>query len=516
MAVTYTSQPATNGLYAAYRPIPIIITTPWPIPSVVYCDIYVNGVYFRTEEKTQSKSIVSTVSSTFEFDIQDASQEVLKKVLGACGGDDYIDANNLIASVYVKVRLGLPDGDGFVTSDALEPIQGTGTTTPVAGGGTQSNTFIIVNCVLQHEDSQDLFTHLSSYRKGTWDDDSVPLTHRPDNLEVQKEDSDYFPIITGLVPKCYTLFYKPFGATSYSNIPWCPPPPPCVPVTISSFTMADANEGVLYSQSIPLSGTAPFSITSSTIPGWMSAAISGTNLVLSGTPSSGDVDEDVSISVTVENACGTEVFTDTIDVIVAPPCVPIDSDVSPDLPDGVIGTDYVFDWAMSGTAPFTINSLVKPSWMTVTVSGSTLQFRGTPTTAATDLTISMEITNCTDGSLLIDTAIDVLASDTGVASMSINNIYGSTGVTIEMVSPFFYYLSSGDSFPLAPGQSANCVKGAYSGTIDVTIAGSPSGALLELYKNSVVIDTISVSSPDTYTFSSASFTVSDSLEIKLS
>lgn len=59
-------QPATNSLNAAYQPIVLRVqatsATNDPIPPVVYCDIYVNGVFYRSLSNTQYAQLNDTNS----------------------------------------------------------------------------------------------------------------------------------------------------------------------------------------------------------------------------------------------------------------------------------------------------------------------------------------------------------------------------------------------------------------------------------------------------------------------
>lgn len=94
-------------------------------------------------------------------------------------------------------------------------------------------------------------------------------------------------------------------------------PAPCIAV---SFTQApelpDATEDEAYSHTINLSGTAPFSLSGITKPAWMTIAIVGSTVTLTGTPTTGDVDEDVPVQFTVENCdSDSQAFTGTINVL---------------------------------------------------------------------------------------------------------------------------------------------------------------------------------------------------------
>ncbi len=191
------AEPGLNSLWAAYRPIPLrveIQNTNGQRPPVVYCDIYFGNVYYKTLSKTMYWA-VSEGYSFWEFDIQDAAQEYLKKVLPFNGDSEIVQATGLMTKAFCRFRSSGYDADGFIKPEGIEPIQGTGTKAPVSGDGYQSNEFFIVNATLQHEDNQYLDQHLEAFKKRAWNSKCYPLTHRPDRNYLTVKDSDFFPAI---------------------------------------------------------------------------------------------------------------------------------------------------------------------------------------------------------------------------------------------------------------------------------------------------------------------------------
>jgi hypothetical protein len=99
------------------------------------------------------------------------------------------------------------------------------------------------------------------------------------------------------------------------------PPPACVVPSIpGSPTLPDGQVSVAYSTSFPIAGSAPFGITITNRPAWMSITIINVGstyyVQLSGTP---DVTgTGVAVSFDITNACGSVGYSDTIDVIAAP------------------------------------------------------------------------------------------------------------------------------------------------------------------------------------------------------
>lgn len=88
----------------------------------------------------------------------------------------------------------------------------------------------------------------------------------------------------------------------------------CVPVEVGEFELPDAQENSPYAYSIPLTGTQPFSLVSFSGPSWMSAAIVGAYVQLTGTPGTGDAGENIEVDIEVSNCGGAN--TDTIDTAI--------------------------------------------------------------------------------------------------------------------------------------------------------------------------------------------------------
>ncbi|AZA82171.1 hypothetical protein C1637_09930 [Chryseobacterium lactis] len=211
-AVTY--QPETDSLNSAYRPfifrckaqIPNSTTDKYICP-VVYCDIYVEGIYYKTLSRTQYIKN-DGLSPEYEFDIQDTIQELMDYNLPIMNGFIVEKFTNTIKHIYVKFRNGFNDPNGFIKSEQLEPIQGTSSTQPVSGGGTKSNEVYGLNSVIQHEESQNFDELLDSYKTGLWAYGTYPLTKRPMVYLFCKNDSSHFPIISNVEPKEVCIKYK--------------------------------------------------------------------------------------------------------------------------------------------------------------------------------------------------------------------------------------------------------------------------------------------------------------------
>lgn len=198
MPVTSISyQPATGQLIAAYRPIVLKVnataTGGGAVPPFVVCDIYINDVYYKSIIRTAAESLQTTYS-VFQFDISDALQESLQADLATINNNNLLQAPHMSGKVFCRFRSSDIDGDGFTIEEGTKPVQGTKFTSPVAGTGTQSNSFFVINTALQHEDNQNLALHLDAYKQGIWAPNAFPLTHR-NRYYFCNNDSDHYPLI---------------------------------------------------------------------------------------------------------------------------------------------------------------------------------------------------------------------------------------------------------------------------------------------------------------------------------
>ena len=192
------------------------------VPPVVYCDVYNNGIFYKTLSKTQYTTLNNN-DSTWVFDIQDICQEVLKKTIGINGDKNIEITSNIMNSMYCCFRSSSFDIDGLLQQDTIIPIQSTSSSPAVAGTGMQSNTFFIVNSTLQFSSFQDLATHLNVFKNLTWSSNAWPLTHRQNGYQISVNNSDFFPIIyVGDSPlSCIKLFYKYRGQSTWNTLTQC-------------------------------------------------------------------------------------------------------------------------------------------------------------------------------------------------------------------------------------------------------------------------------------------------------
>jgi hypothetical protein len=220
-AITIPYQPATGHLLAAYRPLILKVvataTGGGAVPPFVVCDIYIEDIYYKSMVRTSPESQDES-GSTWQFDIQDALQEYLQPDLAQIDNNNILQAPHMSAKVYCRFRSSDLDSEGFTVEEETKPVQGTRFTDPVAGTGLQTNTFWVINAALQHEDNQNLVSHLNSYKQGTWSSDAFPLTHR-NRYFFCPGDSDHFPF--AFRGDCLSvdmkLFYRLRGETAFQE-----------------------------------------------------------------------------------------------------------------------------------------------------------------------------------------------------------------------------------------------------------------------------------------------------------
>lgn len=213
------------------------------------------------------------------------------------------------------------------------------------------------------------------------------------------------------------------------------------------------------------------------------------------------------------------VLYDKPSAIIPPACVIAGGTDS--LPNAISGIAYYFTMPLSGTAPFTLSSVVKPAWMTITVNGSDLDFTGTPAGGdiGTNIPVSFHVDNCHVDPFIFSDLIDVQIP-TGHGNFTVTNEVTVSGNTIKNIfpasPPFWTFYSGG--LPVFIGQTALGYM-----TLDVTeqigvfVTRTSSMPVLglELYKNGIFVESIVFTLAGTYYFTLLNFDVADDMEIKL-
>jgi hypothetical protein len=195
---------------------------------------------------------------------------------------------------------------------------------------------------------------------------------------------------------------------------------------------------------------------------------------------------------------------------IPPACVAVGISGTPDMPNAKADSGYGYFFALTGTAPFTLGSIVKPAWMEIFVSGNIINFSGTPSNSdiGDDIEVSFDITNC-GGTISFADTLDV--NDPEYNFIAVNQ--GGSEILTD-IAPTFYLIDSG-SLPLMTGQLIKGYHSGYSSSITVAVVYAGSPVFLKLYKNGGLLQSIPVTASGYYSFTPFTFLVTDKMEIRL-
>jgi hypothetical protein len=381
-------QPASLSIRAAYRPTYFVVsatrTNGNPAPPVVFCDVYVNDVYYKTLSKTHP-SKRNDSNTEWSFDIQDACQELIGKVIGTNGGFDVQKIDDLFKIIYCRFR-----SSGY----DINPTQGTGNVIPVSGTGTQSVSFYLLNATLQHTSRQELPEHLNTYKNRNWDSITFPLSHRPNSIKLGTNKSDHFPVFTqGSDITSFRPMFRVLGGTTYSDTVGGVPAAACAPVGLPAYSFPSSQVGVAYTYEVLLTGDAPFGLVNISKPAWLLITLAGNKITFSGTP---NLSGPSFVTLGIKNCSGTNIVHITGSIPVAAQtggCVPV-AIPNVSINNGQVGVDYAQNFQLSGDAPFVLSNIVSPTWMVVGITGSTVNLTGRPTASGNSIPFSFTATNC--------------------------------------------------------------------------------------------------------------------------
>ena len=224
MAVTFSTQPASNSLNAAYKPIVLAVRADQlptgasaPCPAVI-ADIYVNGTYYASQSVTHyTLQTFPFTAYVYTFDIQDKIQECLDssfvRMHTLLSDMESLTSEKYAVSVQVIIRESYIDTDGFTRFYGTPPTAATLNTAASSGTGTAtSNTFHVLNAALQHKDSESLATHLSYWKESA--QQTLQLSHRPNKMQSNVFGGGKYYV--SLYDDDYIWWY----GNSYTPAPW--------------------------------------------------------------------------------------------------------------------------------------------------------------------------------------------------------------------------------------------------------------------------------------------------------
>lgn len=115
-----------------------------------------------------------------------------------------------------------------------------------------------------------------------------------------------------------------------------------------------------------------------------------------------------------------------------PACVAPSITSGSTLPDGQVGTAYSQSITVSGSQPFNITNVTKPSWLNMSiVGGNTILLNGTPDVSGTGITVSFDINNACGSASNSDT-IDIAVAPITTSLMKWELFDTSTGRTLRV------------------------------------------------------------------------------------
>lgn len=108
------------------------------------------------------------------------------------------------------------------------------------------------------------------------------------------------------------------------------------------------------------------------------------------------------------DCCSPTEVTSSVEVVVVE-CIPVFVPIEQVLPDGEAGFPYSADISLGGTPPFTIDTFVKPAWMTIALVGSVVHFSGNPNILDIGVrTVGFTAHNCVSSSDVYSDSIEIL------------------------------------------------------------------------------------------------------------
>lgn len=158
------SADAPSEICVAYRPIFIYGEDNGAsgVCEVMYCDVYFDGVFYKTVSSYSPFTVLGGGATLYRFDIQALAQEYIQTQVYDITKINFDEVyrspivKNGMAICACYIRTSVTDAYGRVTPQTPLPIQGTIDSAPAAGGGTvcTPSTFNIINATLQATDIQ--------------------------------------------------------------------------------------------------------------------------------------------------------------------------------------------------------------------------------------------------------------------------------------------------------------------------------------------------------------------------
>jgi hypothetical protein len=261
-------------------------------------------------------------------------------------------------------------------------------------------------------------------------------------------------------------------------------------------------------------GTSPFSVTASSgLPTGLTAAVSGSNVVFTGTPSAAGAFP--SGSVTVTDTAGATV-TQTFSITINP--APTIGTLAP--ATGTVGQTFAGTMPIAGgTTPHAVTAQSGlPNGLTAVVSGTNIIFTGTPTLAGTFASGSITITDAAGSQATKTVSITISPAPVSVVSIAHTSpaalVTNATSLTYTITFSAAITGLTASNFSLnGSAASAGTIgtpttnDGGIHWTVPITVTSGTNGTLTLLLANATGLSTtVSNALPfagDTYTLNSS-------------
>ena len=263
------------------------------------------------------------------------------------------------------------------------------------------------------------------------------------------------------------------------------PPAP----TITTATVPAGVEGTAYSQTLQATGfgTLAFSISAGTLPAGLS--LNGGTGAIAGTPLGPNTTSNFTVTVTDSSnpkQTGSKALSITINLPPAPAISPST------LLNGNVGSPYSQTLSVSGglgpSFTWIVSSGALPTGLTLTFNNAAAKISGTPTTAQTNVTFTIQVTDSSvppqsgtqSYTVTINPPAPLSITTTSLPNGAFNTVYSATISATGGIAPYIFSLDAASS-PLPAGLAftSSNNQGVISGT--PTMAGSFTNIVVDVH-----------------------------------
>jgi hypothetical protein len=139
-------------------------------------------------------------------------------------------------------------------------------------------------------------------------------------------------------------------------------------------------------------------------------------------------------------------------------------------PGGIVGTYWISTIVVSGSQPFTISNVTKPSWINISISGGIITMEGTPE-AGFNQAVTFDVTNACGTATFTDN-VDI---DENPDAIVLNWDYSETGSPSTSTSCTFRMFINGTQVILSTDPGSGSIFANAGDTIQVQVVGPGTG-----------------------------------------